>query len=84
VLRDLGARPEERVAVLLERGPDQIAAWLGVLKSGAAAVPIDPAYPEERRRQLVEDSGAVVVIGDGGPHPPGGDRGWRPSPEGAA
>lgn len=74
-LRAEGVRPDDRVAVLLERGPELPVALLGVLKAGAAYVPIDPAYPEERIRFLVEDSGARLVIqghdsrGEDDPHP---------------
>jgi amino acid adenylation domain-containing protein len=62
-LRSLGVGPEARVAVCLERTPDLIAALLGVLAAGAAYVPVDPAYPEDRQRFMVEDSGAAVVLG---------------------
>jgi amino acid adenylation domain-containing protein len=59
---DLGIRPEARVAVCLERSPDLIATLLGVLASGGAYVPIDPAYPVERRALMLEDSGAAVLV----------------------
>ena len=62
-LRSLGVGPESRVAVCLERTPDMVAALLGVLAAGAAYVPIDPVYPQERQRFMVEDSGAAVVLG---------------------
>jgi hypothetical protein len=61
-LRSLGAGPETRVAVCLERSPDLIAALLGVLAAGAAYVPIDPAYPADRQAFMLEDSGAAVLI----------------------
>ncbi|HYU36097.1 MAG TPA: amino acid adenylation domain-containing protein [Thermoanaerobaculia bacterium] len=64
-LRKLGVRPggrETRVAVCLERSPDLIAALLGVLAAGAVYVPIDPAYPVERRTLMLEDSGAAVLV----------------------
>ncbi|MGW1844509.1 amino acid adenylation domain-containing protein [Streptomyces sp. NPDC001966] len=47
-LRALGAGPETRVAVLLDRGPDLVAALLGVWKAGAAQVPVDPCTPDAR------------------------------------
>jgi amino acid adenylation domain-containing protein len=65
-LRSLGVGPEARVAVCLERTPDLVAALLGVLAAGAAYVPVDPAYPEDRQRFMVEDSGAAVVLGHAG------------------
>jgi amino acid adenylation domain-containing protein len=62
LLRKAGAGPEERVAVLLERSPDQIVAILGVLMAGAAYVPLDPAYPVERLELMLEDSGVRRVV----------------------
>ncbi|MFB6813996.1 amino acid adenylation domain-containing protein [Streptomyces sp. NPDC056347] len=47
-LRTLGAGPETRVAVLLDRGFDLVAALLGVWKTGAAQVPVDPCTPDTR------------------------------------
>jgi amino acid adenylation domain-containing protein len=61
-LRELGAGPEIRVAVCLERSPDLIATLIGVLASGGAYVPIDPTYPAERRALMLEDSGAAVLV----------------------
>ncbi|MFL6199420.1 MAG: amino acid adenylation domain-containing protein [Thermoanaerobaculia bacterium] len=53
---------ETRVGILLDRSPDLVAAILGVLQAGAAYVPLDPAYPQERRDAMLEDSGARVVL----------------------
>ncbi|NTB04564.1 non-ribosomal peptide synthetase [Agrobacterium tumefaciens] len=61
-LRSLGAGPETVVAIALERGPDMIAAWLGVLKAGAAYLPLDPIYPPERIAMMLSDSGAPFVL----------------------
>ncbi|UQA97199.1 amino acid adenylation domain-containing protein [Streptomyces halobius] len=73
-LRAEGVRPDDRVAVLLERGPELLVALLGVLKAGGAYVPVDPAYPADRIRLLLDDCGAKVVLtagrdgrGEGGP-----------------
>ncbi|GAA3010164.1 non-ribosomal peptide synthetase/type I polyketide synthase [Actinokineospora diospyrosa] len=52
------------VAVLLPRGPELISAVLGVLKSGSAYVPMDPALPTARLSMLVTDSGARVLVTD--------------------
>ncbi|GLF92744.1 non-ribosomal peptide synthetase [Streptomyces yaizuensis] len=70
-LAALGVRPGDRVAVALERGTDQVAAVLGVLKSGAAYVPLDPAHPADRLRTVVTacEAVAVVTAPDGGPDP---------------
>lgn len=64
-LRSEGAGPGERVAVLMERGLDLIVALFGVLKAGAAYVPVDPGYPPSRVRFLLQDCGAgLVLVGD--------------------
>ena len=57
-----GVGPNDRVAVCLSRSPRLMAAILGVIKAGAAYVPLDPKYPRHRLRYMVEDSGARVVV----------------------
>ncbi len=61
-LRSRGVGLETRVAVCLERGPEQVVALLAVLKAGGAYVPLDPAYPEERLEYVLGDSGARVLV----------------------
>ncbi|AUX38591.1 MULTISPECIES: non-ribosomal peptide synthetase [Sorangium] len=61
-LRSRGVRRGDVVGLELQRGADLVVAMLAVLKAGAAYVPIDPAYPEERRRYLLCDVGARVVL----------------------
>jgi len=61
-LRARGAGPETRVGLCLERGPEMPAAVLGVLKAGAAYVPLDPAYPAERLRYVLADAGVPLVV----------------------
>ncbi|MCD0447744.1 amino acid adenylation domain-containing protein [Actinocorallia sp. API 0066] len=58
----LGAAPGTLVALTLPPGPDYLVAVLAVLKSGAAFVPIDPAYPESRIEYILADSGVAVVV----------------------
>ncbi|HKV08468.1 MAG TPA: amino acid adenylation domain-containing protein, partial [Thermoanaerobaculia bacterium] len=65
-LRKLGAGPEKRVGVLMRRSNELIAALLGVLKSGAAYVPLDPAYPEDWRAFVTEDAGISLLLTEGG------------------
>ncbi|MEU2153837.1 MupA/Atu3671 family FMN-dependent luciferase-like monooxygenase [Streptomyces sp. NPDC019396] len=74
-----GAGPEQLVAVAMRRTEDLPVALLAVLKTGAGYVPVDPDYPERRRRQMLADSGASLVLtgtelldGDGA-HPLDGD-----------
>ncbi|RKG56662.1 hypothetical protein D7W79_42930, partial [Corallococcus exercitus] len=58
----LGVRPGTLVALGLGRSLDLIVALLGVLKAGAAYVPLDVSYPHERLAMLLEDSGAPVMV----------------------
>ncbi|WP_229796441.1 non-ribosomal peptide synthetase, partial [Saccharothrix coeruleofusca] len=57
-----GVRPEQVVALSLPRGVDAVVAVFGVLKAGAVYLPVDPGLPELRRRHLIDDSGAVLVL----------------------
>ena len=61
-LRGLGVRPDDRVAICVERGIDMIVAVLATWKAGAAYVPLDPAYPGERLAYMVEDAAPVVLL----------------------
>ncbi|MEU6681610.1 amino acid adenylation domain-containing protein [Streptomyces sp. NPDC046832] len=63
-LADRGVRPGDLVGVYAEPGSAMIAAILGVLKAGAAYVPLDPEYPEQRLDYLVEDSGMSAVLAE--------------------
>ncbi|WVV46932.1 AMP-binding protein [Pseudomonas sp. NA13] len=55
-LLSLGICPDDRVAICVERGLDMIVGLLGILKSGAGYVPLDPASPAERIAYMLEDS----------------------------
>ncbi|HYH81782.1 MAG TPA: amino acid adenylation domain-containing protein, partial [Longimicrobium sp.] len=61
-LRRRGVGTESRVALCLERSPDLYVAMLGILKAGAAFVPLDPSYPPERLAAMVADAGARVLV----------------------
>ncbi|MFD7134315.1 amino acid adenylation domain-containing protein [Streptomyces sp. NPDC059894] len=61
-LREDGVQTGDRVAVVAERGPHLVAAVLGVLKAGAAYVPVDPGHPEERVRFVLADSQVAAVL----------------------
>lgn len=58
----LGVRPDDRVAICVERSLDMAAGVLGILKAGGAYVPIDPAYPAERLAYLLEDCAPVALL----------------------
>jgi len=60
-----GVAPGERVGLFVERGVELIFALLGVAKSGAAYVPLDTAYPEERVAFMLEDAGCRVALASG-------------------
>jgi amino acid adenylation domain-containing protein/non-ribosomal peptide synthase protein (TIGR01720 family) len=57
-----GLEPGTVVAVEISRSVEQIVGLLGVLKAGATYLPVDPEYPDERRRFLHADSGARTVL----------------------
>ena len=62
VLQGLGIGPGQYVAVLVERGFDLVVALVGVAKSGAAYLPIDPTYPTDRVQFVLEDANCVAAI----------------------
>ncbi|MFD7507646.1 amino acid adenylation domain-containing protein, partial [Streptomyces sp. NPDC059850] len=57
-----GVGVESRVAVAMPRSVDAVVALLAVLKAGGAYVPVDPSYPAERVRFMVEDSAPVLML----------------------
>ncbi|MFP3497958.1 amino acid adenylation domain-containing protein [Pseudomonas sp. SIMBA_059] len=57
-----GVRPDDRVAICVERGLEMIIGLLGILKAGAGYVPIDPAYPLDRIAFTLQDSEPVAVL----------------------
>ena len=63
-LRGRGVQPDTLVGVSMHRTPLMVAALLGVWKSGAAYVPLDPTYPADRLAFLVEDSAVHVLLAD--------------------
>src|SRR4029079_6795120 len=61
-LRDMGVGPDVLVGVLMERSLETAVGLLAILKAGGAYLPLDPEYPRERVRFMLEDSGALVVL----------------------
>ncbi|WP_340619899.1 amino acid adenylation domain-containing protein [Xenorhabdus siamensis] len=58
----LGIRPDDRVAICVERSLDMVIGLLGILKAGAGYVPLDPDYPTERLSYMLSDSQPVVLL----------------------
>jgi amino acid adenylation domain-containing protein len=65
-LRAAGVRPGDAVGLLAERTPAMVAATLGILKAGAAYLPIDVGYPPERVAFCLADGGATALVTDAG------------------
>ncbi|WP_156497286.1 AMP-binding protein, partial [Paenibacillus jamilae] len=61
-LRSQGVTKDRLVGLMTERSVDMIVGIFGILKAGGAYVPIDPAYPEERIRYMLDDSGAKLLL----------------------
>ncbi|MBR2564034.1 MAG: amino acid adenylation domain-containing protein, partial [Paenibacillus sp.] len=61
-LRAKGVVADQLVAILAERSLDMVVGILAILKAGGAYVPVDPDYPEERIRFMIEDSGAPLLL----------------------
>ncbi|GAA1678641.1 hypothetical protein GCM10009830_27220 [Glycomyces endophyticus] len=83
-----GVRAGDRVALLADKVPHMVVATVAILKCGAAYVPVDPAYPADRRAFLLSDCGiealvaagvdvppapGVAVVDAAGPHEAGGE-----------
>ncbi|MEK4378122.1 fengycin non-ribosomal peptide synthetase FenA [Bacillus sp. FSL R5-0434] len=61
-LRDRGVKPDTPVGIMMPRSFSMIAAILGVWKAGGCYVPIDPEYPAERKRYILDDSRTKLLI----------------------
>jgi len=77
VLRSRRAAAGELVGLALPRGPDQLVALLGILKAGAAYLPLDTTLPDERLEFMIKDMGLGLVITD----PSQEQRAWRRAAE---
>ncbi|MCB1034346.1 MAG: amino acid adenylation domain-containing protein, partial [Acidobacteria bacterium] len=61
-----GVGAESTVGLLTERSPEMVVALLAILKAGGAYLPLDPSYPAERLRFMVEDGGVSLVLASEG------------------
>ncbi len=61
-LRALGVGPETLVGICVERSLEMLVAILGVLKAGGGYLPLDPAYPKDRRTFMLEDAEVPVLL----------------------
>lgn len=59
-----GVEPDQRVLVCQRRSPLMLVSLLGVIKAGAAYVPVDPSYPADRVKYMLDDGGAVLTLTD--------------------
>jgi amino acid adenylation domain-containing protein len=57
-----GATPGVLVGIAVDRSPDMVVALLGILKSGAAYLPLDPGYPYDRLQFMIEDAGVSLTV----------------------
>ena len=63
-LRRLGATAETLVGVAMQRGAALVASLLGVLRAGAAYVPLDPSYPAGRLAHILDDAQLRLIVTD--------------------
>src|SRR6185436_12620104 len=61
-LRKKGVREETRVGICEERGRGMVEGMLGIVKAGGAYVPMEPSYPVERLKQMMEDGEIGLVL----------------------
>ncbi|WP_425526045.1 amino acid adenylation domain-containing protein [Halotia branconii] len=61
-LRSLGVKPDVLVGICVERSLEMVIGLLGILKAGGAYLPLDPDYPQERLRFMLEDAQVSVLL----------------------
>jgi amino acid adenylation domain-containing protein len=64
-LQKMGVKQGDLVGLCAERSAEMVTGLLGILKAGAAYVPMDPGFPEERLQMMVEDAKMRVVVTKG-------------------
>ena len=65
-LIELGVEPETVVGIRVRRRIEMVVGMLGILKSGGAYAPLDPAFPKERLDLMIKNSGLRVIVGERG------------------
>ncbi|MEO1433296.1 MAG: amino acid adenylation domain-containing protein, partial [Cyanobacteria bacterium J06633_8] len=61
-LQTLGIKPDSKVGICIDRCLNMVVGILGILKAGAAYIPIDPNYPQERLSHMLDDSDVSVLL----------------------
>ncbi|WP_010446051.1 condensation domain-containing protein, partial [Pseudomonas asplenii] len=61
-LIELGVGPDDRVAICVDRSVQMLAGLLGILKAGAAYVPLDPYFPRDRLTYMLESSAPAAIL----------------------
>lgn len=59
---DYGLKKEDRVGIMMERSEWLIVSMIAIMKAGAAYIPIDPAYPEERKKYILADAAPKLLL----------------------
>ncbi|MEY9624101.1 amino acid adenylation domain-containing protein [Bradyrhizobium ottawaense] len=60
----LGVRPDQPVAICVERSPMMVVGLLAILKAGGSYMPLDPAYPSARLHQVLDDAAPPLLLAD--------------------
>lgn len=61
-LQRFGAKPDTRIGLFIDRSIEMVVGLLAILKSGAAYVPLDPAYPRDRIALMIDDANAPILL----------------------
>lgn len=61
-LRRVGVERGELVGLCIDRSPDMVVGLVGIMKAGAAYVPLDPDYPADRLKHMLDQSGSRVIV----------------------